>query len=286
MNGLPVEYREVQGYESARFLSHFPRFLCLRGGVGTGFHHVSTTPPPNTKKLYRITSTGIRLVVREVPPEGSSLIPGDAYVLDLGSKVWQLNTKGSVGKEKFKAAEFVQALVNDREGTSTISVFGASTCYTFGDADILTNCNSNYWIFYVKDEGTHGVGTFLSELGLEEIPSSVSSPSTPSHPKALFRLSDASGSVAFEAVDPPSQSSISSADAFLLDDISNPSAPAIYVWIGKESSLTERRLSVQYAQAYLYRHHAEGGRERLAVSIVKMMEGHESSGFLQALERN
>jgi gelsolin len=73
-----------------------------------------------------VISTGTRLQVREVAPQASSLIPGDAYVLDMGSKVWQLNTKGSVGKERFKAAEFVSTLANERRTTETceIQVFG------------------------------------------------------------------------------------------------------------------------------------------------------------------
>ncbi len=139
---------------------------------------------------------------------------------------------------------------------------------------------------FPKDEGTHGVGTFLSELGLEAIPSpaAIGGPS-PAQTKSLFRLSDASGSITFEAVGSPSPSSLSSADAFLLDNASSPTTPAIYVWIGKESSLTERRLAVQYAQAYLYQHR-KGGREQLAVSIVKMKEGHETPAFQQALEGN
>lgn len=121
-----MQYREVQGYESPTFLSYFPRFLCLNGGVSTGFHHVSAPPPQDTKKLYRVTSTGTRLLVREVAPEGASLVPGDAYVLDMGSKVWQLNTKGSVGKERFKAAEFAHSLASERTTTEAceVTVYG------------------------------------------------------------------------------------------------------------------------------------------------------------------
>ena len=61
-----------------------------------------------------------------MPPQASSLVPGDAYVLDMGSKVWQLNTKGSVGKERFKAAEFAHSLANDRTVTEPceVQVFG------------------------------------------------------------------------------------------------------------------------------------------------------------------
>jgi gelsolin len=119
----------VQGYESPHFLSYFRRFVCLKGGVSTGFHHVSEEPPADVHRLYRIifTKTGVRtgnLVVREVPPVKESLIEGDVYVLDKGSKILQLNTKEAAGQEKFKAAEFVQSLVNERKIHPTVSVSG------------------------------------------------------------------------------------------------------------------------------------------------------------------
>ena len=132
LNGAPVQYREIQGFESPKFLTYFPRFVCLRGGIATGFHHVSSPPPSNTKRFYRISSTGTRLLVREVAPEGASLIPGDAYLLDMGDRLWQLNTKGSVGKERFKAAEFAQSLASERRTTTAcdVTVFGSSVAHS------------------------------------------------------------------------------------------------------------------------------------------------------------
>ena len=83
------------------------------------------------KRLYRISATQdsfstekSTLVVREVRPEAASLVEGDVFVLDKGVEVWQLNTKASVGKEKFKAAEFVQSVVSDREGQCRVVVYG------------------------------------------------------------------------------------------------------------------------------------------------------------------
>lgn len=102
-------------------------------------------------------------------------------------------------------------------------------------------------------------------------------------PPTLFRLSDASGKVTFDAVEPATKSSLASSDAFLLDDSNSKTNRAIYVWIGKGASLAERRLSVQYAQAYLYREQ-KASRGHFAVSIVRMNEGHETEAFLHALE--
>ena len=130
LGGAPVQYREIQSYESSRFLSYFPKFVCLRGGVASGFHHVSEAPPDNTRRLFRISSTQVAgratalLQIREVPAEGSSIEQGGVYVLDMGDKVWQFNTQDAVGKVKFKAAEFVQSLVNERQSQCDTTVYG------------------------------------------------------------------------------------------------------------------------------------------------------------------
>jgi len=86
-------------------------------------------------------------------------------------------------------------------------------------------------------------------------------------------------------VEPPTYSTLSSDDAFLLDKSTNSAHPAIYVWIGKAASLNERRLAVQYAQEYLYRgqRKADASHVQVAISLVKMNEGDESEQFLQAI---
>jgi gelsolin len=52
------------------------------------------------------------------------LIQGDVYVLDKGSKVSQLNTKTSAGQERFKAAEFVRNLADNRMHKCEVVVYG------------------------------------------------------------------------------------------------------------------------------------------------------------------
>lgn len=137
-----MQVREVQDFESPRFLSYFPRFICLQGGVATGFHHIHDPPPLDVLKLYRISlsrTAGGRsnLVVRQVPPVAESLVEGDVYVLDKGSKVWQFNTKSSAGQERFKAAELVHGLANERRSQCEVTVYGmllesceSNVCYT------------------------------------------------------------------------------------------------------------------------------------------------------------
>lgn len=128
----------MQHHESPRFLSYFKdRFISQKGGVATGFHHVSTLPPKDTFKLYQIGSSDSpqvlghpihrNLFVREMPVEASSLVQGDVYILDRGTEgVWQLNTKSSTDHEKFRAAEFSRDLLNGRHG-GDVTVFGRTS---------------------------------------------------------------------------------------------------------------------------------------------------------------
>ncbi|RDX42951.1 fragmin60 [Lentinus brumalis] len=261
LRGVPVQYREIQSYESSRFLSYFPKFVCLHGGVASGFHHVSEAPPDNTRRLFRISSTQVggratALQIREVPAEGSSIEQGGVYVLDMGDKVWQFNTQDAVGKVKFKAAEFVQSLVNERQSQCDTTVY---------------------------DEHGQGAGIFLSELGLQEVPPASTAAAESAPEKTLFRLSDSNGDVTFEPVHPPTESSLSLEDAFILDDSGNRAEPAIYIWVGSRASRTERRLALEYGQRYLYKHRQSGGRAALATHIVRMDEGRETDAFKAAI---
>lgn len=139
-----MQVREVQGYESPRFLSYFPRFICLKGGVATGFQHVSDPLPPNIRKLYRIsllkTGGGRRnLLVREVPASADSLVAGDVYILDKGINIFQFNTKASAGQERFKAAEFVQSLVNERKSQAEVMVYGKPSLHFSVDSTLKSH---------------------------------------------------------------------------------------------------------------------------------------------------
>jgi gelsolin len=135
-----VQYREGQGHESSQFISYFPHLYCLHGGIATGFHHVTEPPPLDIHKLYRVKLSHYpagrsNLVVREVPAEASSLVEGDVYVLDQGIKILQFNTKGSAGQERFKAAEFVRNLANERKDESDVVVYGRPPTCLMGRMD-------------------------------------------------------------------------------------------------------------------------------------------------------
>ncbi|KAG9017150.1 hypothetical protein FRB90_001574 [Tulasnella sp. 427] len=275
LHGTPVQYREVMGHESIRFRSHFKRFVVLRGGVSTGFHHVEEPPIDETPRLYRIhaetaPSAGASpvkspILVREVDPqEPNAVESGDVYILDKGSEIWQLNTLGSVGREKFKAAEFAKSLADhpERKGRCDLQVF---------------------------DQGSAGAGKFFLALGLDSASAmpragQEAATSTQQQPPKLYRLSDASGAVlALAPVKPsngtsPSKQDLSPTDLFFLD-CTSLHTPVLYVWIGSQSSEGERRNGLQYALRVL----TENGLPA-KTPVVRETEGRETKDFIQALE--
>lgn len=293
LGGTPVEYREVQEYESPRFLSYFPKFIVLHGGTASGFRHVTEPPPLNLFNFYHISaskpsSTGVNkpanLIVRQVTNGYQKAIkkyPNDVFVLDKGREVWQWNSKKSSGKEKFKAAEFVRIIIDARKHEPVLKVF---------------------------DEGGSGANRFINELTEEHAhPSSAEASGTESEADSplvtpassvptspvLYRLSDATGQVQFtQVVDlqgagpVPTLADFDSVDAYVLDDSADPEVPAVYAWIGKGSSVVERKYAVQYAQQYLWGLNGSahgGGRKRSSTSIVRLVQGNESSRFLKVV---
>ena len=129
----------------------------------------------------------------------------------------------------------------------------------------------------------------MSALGVDSLPSrkDTASPlaSDESPTLSLYRISDSSGALTFEAVSPPEMVTLSSSDVFLVDASQFASAPTVYVWIGNQASFSEKRHAVQFAQGYLHDQKAKGRRVSPAISIVKLREGHENSAFLEAFQK-
>lgn len=134
LGGIPVQYREVQDYESPRFLSYFPKLMILHGGTASGFRHVVDPPPLNLFILYHISTskpsaTGTKpahLIVRQLTKGYKTALKTyshDVFVLDKGREIWQYNSKLSSGKEKFKAAEFVREIIDGRKHEPQLKVF-------------------------------------------------------------------------------------------------------------------------------------------------------------------
>ncbi|KAI4380570.1 hypothetical protein MLD38_006747 [Melastoma candidum] len=106
LGGRAVQYREVQGHETEKFLSYFkPCIIPVEGGVACGFKHAEEEE--HMTRLF--VCRGKHVVhVTEVPFARSSLNHDDIFILDTKSKIFQFNGSNSSIQERAKALEVVQ----------------------------------------------------------------------------------------------------------------------------------------------------------------------------------
>jgi len=245
LGGGPVEYREVQGFESDKFLSlfHNGAIFILKGGVESGFNKVK----PEEYKPRLLWIHGDKNVrVNEVDLSTKSLNQGDVFLLDCGLTIYQFNGSKSSGQERTKGAALARAIDDERKGLPKIEV------YTEGDADIP----DVFW------STLGGKGTIAPPLAKTAPTKSE---------KVLFKLSDASGKFSFTqvATGKISKKLLDTNDAFILD-----LGFEVYVWIGLKASPNERKQAFGFATDYL----AKNNRPAFT-PVVKILEGGENEVF-------
>jgi hypothetical protein len=106
LGGGPAQYREVQGNESALFLSYFKDtggVEYVPGGVASGFRKVEVDVFP-TRLLHLKGKRTVRL--QEVPLSIASLNNQDVYILDAGFKIFVFNAPLANRYEKAKGFFF------------------------------------------------------------------------------------------------------------------------------------------------------------------------------------
>lgn len=248
LGGLPVQYREVQGYESDRFLSYFKGGVrILEGGVETGFHHVEAAKY-RARLLQLKGKKHIR--VHEVPLSWESLNSGDVFVLDGGAKVIQWNGSKAGILEKTKAAELLQAIEGEREKKVETRVVSEAD----KDAEFWKLLGSEPKA--VKDAAAGG-----SDLEAEK-----------HNQGELFRLSDASGKFEFKQVakgEKIKRSLLDSSDVFILN-----TGAQVFAWVGKKASVGEKKKALQFAQEYV----SKSGLP-VQTPVARILEGGENEVF-------
>ena len=110
----PVQYREVQGCETKKFLDLFPKVTILEGGVDSGFRAVKAKE--YKPRLLHVTGYKKHVQVYQVPLKATSLNNSDSFVLDAGLKIFQFNGTKSSAWEKRKANAIVDELQASRHG--------------------------------------------------------------------------------------------------------------------------------------------------------------------------
>jgi gelsolin len=250
LGGAPVQYREVQGHESDRFMSHFKNEIkLLEGGIDSGFKHVEAEKY-QARLLHLKGKKKVR--VSQVELSYKSLNSGDVFILDSGIDIYQWNGSKAGMQEKMKGAQVSRAISDERKGLPKVNVIEESE---------KANATDPFW----KLLGGTGPIKSAEEGGSDEEAEKKTD-------RKLFRLSDASGKMTFTEVASGNnikKNLLDENDVFIFD-----TGAEVFAWIGKKASADERKKALAFAQDYLSKYNRP-----IWLPIARILSGGENEVF-------
>jgi gelsolin len=253
LGDVPVQYREVQGFESPEFMGCFGgKITIMKGGIESGFNKVK--PEEYKPRLLWVKGKGDKVRVSEVDLAVSSLNNGDTFLMDNGLDLIVWNGAKAGAYEKNKAREVADMIDEDRNGKPQMRVL---------DGVEEDERDGIFWKLLGQEDGAPPAADAIA-------------PETPDDVKVeektlLFELSDKTGSlVRTQIADKELKTEmLKSEEVFILD-----AGLAIYAWIGKQASKDERKNGIKYACAYI----EEAGLPD-HTPVIRVMEGAEPPSF-------
>ncbi|KAI4344434.1 hypothetical protein L6164_011663 [Bauhinia variegata] len=246
LGGRAVQYREVQGHETEKFLSYFkPCIIPQEGGVASGFKHAEA----EEHKTRLFVCKGKHVVhVKEVPFARSSLSHDDIFILDTSSKIFQFNGSNSSIQERAKALEVVQYIKDTYHD-------GKCEVAAIEDGKLMADSESGeFWGFFG---------------GFAPLPrKTVSDDDKPvdSHPQKLFGVEK--GHAEPIETDSLRRELLDTNKCYILD-----CGLEVFIWMGRNTSLDERKSASGAADELL------SGPDRSKFHIIRVIEGFETVMF-------
>ncbi|XP_033841413.1 villin-1 [Periophthalmus magnuspinnatus] len=255
LGGSPVQHREVQRYESARFKSYFKNGLIYKkGGVASGFNHVE----PNSYNVLRLLHVKGKkhVTASEVEVSWNSFNNGDIFLLDMGKAIVQWNGPKSNRGEKLKAVLLAQD-IRDRErgGRAQIGVVEGGD--EAGSPELMKIMTS------VLGQRKGGLKSAIPD-------------DQPDHAQKsfvrLYNVFEESGNLVIRevATQPLTQNLLRSTDCYIADQ----NGSCVMVWKGKQASPVERAESLNRAMGYI-----KTKNYPPSTSLEVMNEGGETAMF-------
>ncbi|GMH03158.1 hypothetical protein Nepgr_004997 [Nepenthes gracilis] len=246
LGGRAVQYREVQGHETEKFLSCFkPCIIPQEGGVASGFKHHEA----EEYKTCLYVCRGKHVVhVKEVPFARSSLNHDDIFILDTESKIFQFNGSGSSIQERAKALEVVQ-YIKDTYHQGKCDVAAIEDGKLMADAE-----TGEFWSFF-------GGFAPLPRKTVNEVDKA-----SDVLPAKLFRVEKGQAEV-MEA-ESLVKDLLDTNKCYILD-----CGAEVFVWMGRNTSLDQRKDASGAAEELL----RTLGRPKS--HVIRVMEGFETVSF-------
>ncbi|TVU42082.1 hypothetical protein EJB05_08470, partial [Eragrostis curvula] len=245
LGGRAVQYREVQGNETEKLLSYFrPCIMPQPGGVASGFKHVEVNEQDHVTRLY--VCHGKHVV--HVPFARSSLNHDDIFILDTKSKIFQFNGSNSSIQERAKALEVVQ-YIKDTFHDGKCDIASVEDGRLMADEEA-----GEFWGFFG---------------GFAPLPRRAPAEDNEKHEEISVKL------LCFNQgkLEPINYESLihellETSKCYFLD-----SGAELYVWMGRTTSLQERKGASEAAEKYL------SDVNRTKTHIIKVIEGFETVMF-------
>ncbi|XP_004296465.1 PREDICTED: villin-4 isoform X2 [Fragaria vesca subsp. vesca] len=246
LGGRAVQYREVQGHETAKFLSYFkPCIIPQEGGIASGFKHAEAEE--HTTRLY--VCKGKHVVhVKEVSFARSSLNHDDIFILDTKSKIFQFNGSNSSIQERAKALEVVQ-YIKDTYHDGRCDIASIEDGKLMADAD-----TGEFWALFG---------------GFAPLPRKTANDEDKifdSHTTTLLRVDK--GKAEPVGADSLTRELLETSKCYLLD-----CGLEVFVWMGRNTSLDERRSASEAAEELVR------GPDRSKSHMIRVIEGFETVMF-------
>ncbi|XP_044471123.1 villin-4-like isoform X1 [Mangifera indica] len=246
LGGRAVQYREVQGYETEKFLSYFkPCIIPQEGGVASGFKHAEA----EEHKTRLFVCRGKHVVhVKEVPFARSSLSHDDIFILDTQSKIFQFNGSSSSIQERAKALEVVQ-YIKDTYHDGKCEVAAIEDGKLMADAE-----TGEFWGLF------GGFAPLPRKTAIDE------DVTLDSHTTKLYCVNK--GQAEPVESDSLARQLLETNKCYLLD-----CGLEIFVWMGRTTSLDERKSASGAAEELLQ------SADRSKSHIIRVIEGFETVMF-------
>ncbi|XP_057770352.1 villin-2-like [Salvia miltiorrhiza] len=246
LGGRAVQYRELQGHESDKFLSYFkPCIIPLEGGVASGFK----TPEEEEFETRLYICKGKRVVrLKQVPFSRSSLNHDDIFILDTENKIYQFNGANSNIQERGKALEVVQFLKDKyHEGTCDVAIVDDGKLKAESDS-------GEFWVLF---GGFAPIGKKV--ITDDDVVAEKTSPQ-------LYSIKDGHANPVEGEL---SKSLLENNRCYLLD-----CGNEIFLWVGRVTQIDERKASIQAAEEFV----TSQNRPK-STQITRLIQGHENHAF-------
>ncbi|KAL9442373.1 hypothetical protein AB3S75_020806 [Citrus x aurantiifolia] len=248
LGGRAVQYREVQGHETEKFLSYFkPCIIPQEGGIASGFKRAEA----EEHKTRLFVCRGKHVIhVKEVPFSRSSLNHDDIFILDTQSKIFQFNGSNSSIQERAKALEVVQYIKDTyHDGKCEVAVVE--------DGKLMADAEAGeFWGFF------GGFAPLPRKMTISEENNNV----VHSHSTKLYSV-DKGQAVPVEG-DSLTRDLLETNKCYILD-----CGIEVFVWMGRNTSLDERKSASGAAEELLK------GSDRSKSHMIRVIEGFETVMF-------